>query len=78
MDLYRLELRRYDGAMTLLKRPGTSLFLSGLVLFFLVRPITERVWLIGGLVGPITFIVGILAIVGGGYLMFRSMFGRGA
>jgi hypothetical protein len=63
--------------MTMLKRPGTSLFLVGLVLFFLVRPIAGNVWLIGGIVGPITFIVGLLAIIGGAYLMFRGMFGRG-
>lgn len=68
---------RYDEAMTMLKRPGTSLLLVGLVLFFLVRPIAGKVWLIGGIVGPIAFIVGLLAIIGGAYLIFRGIFGRG-
>ena len=62
--------------MTMLKRPGTSLLLAGLVLLFLVRPIAGKVWLVGGIVGPITFIVGLLAIIGGTYLMFRGMFGQ--
>lgn len=61
----------------MLKRPGTSLLAIGLVLFFLVRPVVGHVWLIGGIVEPIAFIVGLLAIVGGGYLMSRSIFGRG-
>jgi hypothetical protein len=62
--------------MTMLKRPGMSLLLAGLVLLFLVRPIAGKVWLVGGIVGPITFIVGLLAIIGGTYLMFRGMFGQ--
>ena len=62
--------------MTMLKRPGTTLLLAGLVLLFLVRPIAGKVWLVGGIVGPITFIVGLLAIIGGTYLMFRGMFGQ--
>jgi hypothetical protein len=60
----------------MLKRPGMSLLLAGLVLLFLVRPIAGKVWLVGGIVGPITFIVGLLAIIGGTYLMFRGMFGQ--
>jgi hypothetical protein len=67
---------RYDEAMTMLKRPGASLFLVGVLLFFLVRPIVGKVWLIGGIVGPIAFIVGLIAIIGGIYLMFRGIFGR--
>jgi hypothetical protein len=62
--------------MTTLKRPGMSLLLAGLVLLFLVRPIAGKVWLVGGIVGPFTFIVGLLAIIGGTYLMFRGMFGQ--
>lgn len=61
--------------MATLKRPGASLLIVGLILFFLVRPVIGKIWLIGGILGPMSFIVGLLAIVGGGYLVFRSQFG---
>lgn len=61
--------------MATLKRPGASLLVIGLVLFFLVRPVVGNIWFIGGLLYPIAFIVGLLAMVGGGYLLYRSMFG---
>ncbi len=61
--------------MTMLKRPGASLLLAGLVLFFLVRPIVGKIWLVGGLLSPISFIVGLGAMIGGAYLLYRSMFG---
>lgn len=61
--------------MTMLKRPGASLLVVGLVLFFLVRPIVGKIWLIGGILSPISFIVGLLAMIGGAYLLYRSMFG---
>lgn len=63
--------------MAMLKRPGSSLLLIGLALFFLVRPIVGSIWLLGGILEPMAFIVGLLSIVGGGYLMFRSTVGRG-
>ena len=59
----------------MLKRPGASLLLAGLVLFFLVRPIVGKIWLVGGLLSPISFIVGLGAMIGGAYLLYRSMFG---
>ncbi|MDW3177645.1 MAG: hypothetical protein R8J94_09680 [Acidimicrobiia bacterium] len=61
--------------MATLKRPGASLLVVGLILFFLVRPVIGKIWFIGGILGPMSFIVGLLAIVGGGYLVFRSQFG---
>lgn len=61
--------------MATLKRPGASLLIVGLILFFLVRPVIGKIWFIGGILGPMSFIVGLLAIVGGGYLVFRSQFG---
>ena len=61
--------------MATLKRPGASLLVVGLILFFLVRPIIGKVWLVGGILAPMSFVVGLLAIVGGGYLVFRSQFG---
>ncbi len=59
--------------MTLLKKPGVSLLLAGLALFFVVRPIVDGIWVIGGLLGAFSFIVGLLGIVGGGYIFMRSM-----
>lgn len=61
--------------MATLKRPGASLLVVGLVMFFLIRPVVGKVWLIGGILYPIAFIVGLLAIIGGAYLLYRSMFG---
>ncbi len=58
---------------TIMKRPGVSLLLTGLVLFFIIRPIVDGIWVIGGLLGAFSFIVGLLGIVGGGYLLFRSL-----
>ncbi len=68
-------LERYHSFMATLKRPGASLLVVGLILFFLVRPIIGKVWLVGGILAPMSFVVGLLAIVGGGYLVFRSQFG---
>jgi hypothetical protein len=59
----------------MLKRPGASLLLVGLVLLFLVRPIVGKIWLIGGILSPVSFIVGLGAMIGGAYLLYRSMFG---
>lgn len=68
-------VQRYHLDMAIIKRPGASLLLIGLVLFFLVRPVIGSVWLIGGILAPMAWVVGLLAIVGGGYLLFRSQFG---
>lgn len=61
--------------MNLLKKPGASLLLVGAALFFLIRPIVDRLPLIGGVLSPIAFIVGLLGMVGGGYLIARSING---
>ena len=63
--------------MNLLKKPGASLLLVGAVLFFVVQPIVGKIPLVGGLIVPIAFVVGLLGMVGGGYLIARSTFGTG-
>ena len=75
MRLVGLEPRGTIADMTTLKRPGASLLVVGLVLFLLVRPVVGKIWLIGGILYPIAFIVGVLAMVGGAYLLYRSMVG---
>lgn len=63
--------------MGILKKPGASLFLVGLLSLFIVRPIVDGLWGIGGLLGGIALIIGLFGIFGGGYLVARSMgFGR--
>lgn len=64
--------------MNLLKKPGASLLLVGAALFFIVRPVVSNIPLVGGLVSPIAFVVGLLGMVGGGYLVARSTLGPGA
>lgn len=59
-------------------KPGVSLLIVGVVLMFLVRPIIGNVWVIGGVLSPITFIVGLLGIIGGIYLIARSNLGPSA
>ena len=63
--------------MEIFKKPGASLLLVGAALFFVVQPIVGAVPLVGGVIAPMAFIVGALGIVGGGYLMARSVFGTG-
>jgi len=63
---------------TLLNKPGVSLLLVGAVLMFLIRPIIGGVWVVGSVLAPITFVVGILGIVGGLYLIGRSTLGPSA
>lgn len=60
---------------TLMNKPGVSLLLVGAVLMFLVRPVIGKVWVVGGVLSPITFIVGLLGIIGGIYLIARSTLG---
>ena len=64
--------------MSLFKKPGASLLVVGLLLFFLVRPIAGSLPLVGGILGTISWVVGALGIVGGGYLLLRSTLGPGA
>ena len=56
---------------------GLSLLLIGLVLFFIIRPLVDGIWVIGGLLGALSFGIGILAMIGGGYLLIRSLTGVG-
>ncbi|MFT7476705.1 MAG: hypothetical protein ACI81L_003665 [Verrucomicrobiales bacterium] len=77
-DLFEPRWDQYDQPMGISKKPGVSLLLVGVVLFFLVRPVVGSVWVIGGLLSPIAFIVGLLGIVGGGYLLARSTLGTGS
>lgn len=63
--------------MNLLKKPGMSLLLVGAVLFFLVRPVVGKIWLVGGVVSPMAFVIGLLGMIGGGYLLARSTLGPG-
>ena len=52
--------------------------LVGAGLFFIVRPIVVKIPLLGGIVSPIAFVVGLLGMVAGGYLLARSTLGPGA
>lgn len=63
--------------MNILKKPGASLLLIGAVLFFLVRPIAGKIWFVGGVISPMAFVIGLLGMVGGGYLLARSTLGPG-
>ena len=49
----------------------------GLLLFFLIGPITGAIPVVGGILATISWIVGALGIVGGGYLLVRSTRGPG-
>ncbi|MGI9608006.1 MAG: hypothetical protein ACR2P0_17890 [Acidimicrobiales bacterium] len=61
--------------MQLLKRPGATLLVIGLALFFVIRPVIGSIWFIGGILSGLAFVVGLLGMVGGGYLLFRSFKG---
>jgi len=61
----------------LMKKPGASLLLVGVLSFFLVSPIVAKLPLIGGVVSPIAWIIGLLGMIGGGYLIARSTLGTG-
>lgn len=63
---------------TLLNRPGVSLLVVGVLMMFLVRPIIGNVWFIGSVLAPMAFVVGVLGIIGGIYLIARSQLGPGA
>jgi hypothetical protein len=52
---------------------GLSLLLTGIVLFFLIRPIVDGIWFIGGLLGALSFGIGLLAMIGGGFLLLRRV-----
>lgn len=63
--------------MAIMKKPGASLVLVGAALFFVVSPIIGIVPLVGGVVSSVAWGVGLLGMIGGGYLLSRSIFGRG-
>ena len=57
--------------------PGLTLLIAGLVLFFVVRRVVDGIWLIGGALSALSFGIGLLAMVGGVYLLLRSRTGVG-
>jgi len=63
---------------TLLDKPGVSLLVVGVVLMFLVRPIIGKVWFVGAALSPMAFVLGLLGIIGGVYLIARSKLGPSA
>ena len=63
--------------MALLKKPGGSLLIAGLLLLFVARPIVDAIPAIGGFLAGIASLVGLIGTVGGGYLLFRSINGKG-
>lgn len=63
--------------MNLLTRPGASLLIVGLLLMFVVVPIIDAVPLVGGLMQTMAFVIGALGIIGGAYLLVRSLTGIG-
>lgn len=78
--MVRSEVGRTDhlGMKTFMNRPGVSLLVVGLVLVFIVRHIVGAIWVIGGVLSPIAFAVGVFAIIGGVYLIARANLGPGA
>lgn len=63
--------------MNVTKAPGFSLLLIGAVLMFVVRPFIDAVPLIGGALQAMAFIIGGLGLIGGAYLMARTLTGAG-
>jgi hypothetical protein len=63
--------------MKITKTPGFSLLLVGAILFFLVRPVINSVPVVGGAFAGMAFVVGLLGLIGGGYLMARALTGAG-
>jgi len=63
--------------MKITKTPGFSLLLVGAILFFLVRPVIDSVPVVGGAFAAMAFVVGLLGLVGGGYLVARALTGAG-
>ncbi len=64
--------------MNLLKKPGASLLVVGALLFFLVQPLAGKIWVVGSVLSPMAFVVGLLGMIGGGYLLARSTLGPGS
>jgi len=63
--------------MSIAKLPGFTLLIVGAVLFLLVRPVIDAVPLIGGALQGMAFIIGGLGLLGGAYLLLRSLTGFG-
>jgi len=63
--------------MKITKTPGFSLLLVGGILFFLVRPVINSVPVVGGAFAAMAFVVGLLGLIGGAYLMARALTGAG-
>lgn len=60
---------------TFLNKPGVSLLVVGVLLAFIIRPFIGGVWVVGGILSPLSFFLGVLAIIGGVYLLMRSKLG---
>ena len=60
-----------------MKKPGASLLVVGLLLLFIVRPIVDQIPAIGGALERLAFFVSLFGILGGGYLLLRSITGIG-
>ncbi len=61
----------------MLKKPGASLLFVGLLLMFIVRPLISKLPYLGSVASPVAFFIGLFGIIGGGYLIARSTFGKG-
>ena len=67
-----------SGMKTLMDKPGMTLLVVGFVLVFLIRPLIGGVWVVGGVLSPLSFAFGVFSIVGGVYLLARQKFGPAA
>lgn len=72
-----MALERRGGSLDLLKKPGATLLLVGLALFFIGGPLLGAIPLIGSVIGTLSSVVGVLGIIAGGFLMVRSIRGPG-
>jgi len=60
---------------TFLDKPGISLLVVGVLLALIVPRVVGGIWFVGAILAPLSFVIGILAIVGGVYLLMRSKLG---
>lgn len=57
--------------------PGLTLLASGIVLLAVIRPLVDGIWVIGGMLAGLSLGIGVLATIGGAYLLIRSRTGVG-
>ncbi len=72
-----MALQKRGGPLETLKKPGATLLLVGLALFFIGGPLLRAIPLIGGVIGTLSSVVGLIGIIAGGFLMVRSIRGPG-